>query len=376
MSDKQLTQSIEDGSAWEAFCDALKETGKQILREEAPSDAFSRAEGWRYLTRLTRIALDMFVECSDADFPTFYRPSHETAKIGADNPDNYYQRAEINGCYSYRISGSRGTVAYLGLIAIAGGYEDEDSNMVSVASLDTHGELKVSDDGKVDIWLSCDAPPADFTGNWMKITENTLAVLVRQTFLDRNTETIADLKIERVAEAGVKPAPLDPATLAVNLQKTAGFVQGTAKLFADWAQSFRDTPNQLPPSDQAYCQKIGGDPNIFYYHSYYELAEEEALVIEVERIPDCDNWNFQVDNYWMESLDYRYLKIHVNKHTAHYNDDGSVTIVVAESDPGHPNWLETAGHRQGTMAFRWIGATDIVHPTCRVVKLSELAQSA
>lgn len=368
MSDKDSVQSVIDGTAWEAFCDSLKATGQQILRPEAPADAFTRAEGWRYLTRLTRIALDMFMECSDRDFPTFYRPSHETAKIGADNPDNYYQRAEINGKYDYRISGTRGTVAYLGLIAIAGGYEDEDSNMRSVGSLDTHGGLDVDADGRIEIILSREPKP----GNWLKITEDTIAVLVRQTFLDRNTETTADLKIERIAEDGVVPAPLDPAQLALNLQKTAGFVQGTAKLFADWSESFLDKPNQLPPADQAYCQKIGGDPNIFYYHSYYDLAADEALVVDVPRIPECDNWNLQVDNYWMESLDYRYLKIHVNKHTAKYNDDGSVQIVISETNPGHPNWLATAGHRQGTLAFRWIGASDIVHPECRVVKSDSL----
>lgn len=368
MSNKDLVRSVEDGSAWEAFCDTLKETGKQILRPEAPSDAFNRAEGWRYLTRLTRIALDMFMECNDRDFPTFYRPSHETAKIGADNPDNLYERAEINGKHDYRITGTRGTVAYLGLIAIAGGYEDEDANMRSVGSIDTHGGLEVNDDGTIEFILSREPRP----GNWLKITDDTVAVLVRQTFLDRKEEQPAELKIERIREAGEVPAPLTPEQLADNLLRTAGFVKGTATLFADWAQSFLDKPNELPPADQAYCQKLGGDPNIFYYHSYYDLAEDESLVIEVPKVPSCDNWNLQVDNYWMESLDYRYLKIHVNKHTAHYNDDGSVQIVIGEHDPGHPNWLTTAGHRQGTLAFRWIGAEEIVHPTTRVVKTDSL----
>jgi len=133
--------AVMSGELWAEFCDQLKDAGQQILRPEAPQDALHRAEGWRYLTRLTRIALDMFVECSDPDFPDFYRPSHETAKIGADNPDNYYQRAEINGAHDYRIRGSRGSVAYLGFIAIAGGYEEEDGNMRSVAALDTHGGL-------------------------------------------------------------------------------------------------------------------------------------------------------------------------------------------------------------------------------------------
>ncbi|WP_372865067.1 DUF1214 domain-containing protein [Spongiibacter sp.] len=361
--------AVMNGELWAEFCDQLKEAGQQILRPEAPGDALHRAEGWRYLTRLTRIALDMFVECSDPDFPDFYRPSHETAKIGADNPDNYYQRAEINGAHDYRIRGSRGSVAYLGFIAIAGGYEEEDGNMRSVGALDTHGGLEVDSDGNIEIILSRQPQP----GNWLPITDDTVAVLVRQTFLDRKSEAAAELKIERLNREGAKPKPLDAAQFAAKLRSTAAFVKGTATLFADWAEGFKQQPNTLPAADQAYCQKLGGDPNIYYYHGYFNLADDEALVIEADEIPDCDNWNFQLNNYWMESLEYRYVDIHVNKHTAHYKDDGGVRIVVAARDPGCDNWLDTTGHREGTMAFRWIGAERIVDPRCRVVKLSELS---
>lgn len=368
MSDNSPESRVLSGEAWDDFCDQLKAAGQQILRAEAPADALNRAEGWRYLTRLTRIGLDMFMECNDRDFPSFYRPSHETAKIGADNPDNYYQRAEINGACEYRISGQRGTVAYLGFIAIAGGYEDEDSNMRSVAALDTHSGLQVNDDGSIDIVLS--STPQ--LGNWLAITDDTIAVLVRQTFLDRDGETAAELKITRIHDGAAKPKPLTASVLAQNLATTAAFVNGTASLFADWAQAFQGQPNQLPAADQAYCQKLGGDPNIYYYHGYFSLAADEALIIEVDEIPQCDNWNVQLNNYWMESLDYRYLPIHLNKHTATYRADGGVTIIVADASLPQVNSLETAGHREGTMAFRWIGADKIVDPRCRVVKLSDL----
>lgn len=36
------------------------------------------------------------MESGDRAFPTFYRPSHETAKIDADNPVNYYKHAETS----------------------------------------------------------------------------------------------------------------------------------------------------------------------------------------------------------------------------------------------------------------------------------------
>jgi hypothetical protein len=75
----------------------------------------------------------------------------------------------------------------------------------------------------------------------------------------------------------------------------------------------------------------------------------------------------------MESIDYRYHRAHVNKHTAVYRPDGGCTIVVARRDPGVPNWLDTAGHAEGTLCFRWIGAEEIVDPEVRVAALGTLA---
>jgi len=98
-------------------------------------------------------------------------------------------------------------------------------------------------------------------------------------------------------------------------------------------------------------------------------------VVNIARIPECDTWNLQVDNYWQESMDYRHHKSHVNKHSAKADPDGGVTVVIAHQDPGHPNWLSTAGHRLGHFAMRWIRAAEHVDPTTRLVKFADLRQA-
>ena len=75
----------------------------------------------------------------------------------------------------------------------------------------------------------------------------------------------------------------------------------------------------------------------------------------------------------MESLDYRYHPISLNNQSARLATDGSLGIVVAARDPGlsaHPNWLDTTGHRRGTIGVRWVGkgVTDVI-PQCRVIKV-------
>ncbi len=359
-------QRVIDGTAWDEFCDALKDAGKIIRSEKAPKDAFNQAEGYRYLARLLRGGLESFLEFRDPLFPQLRCGAHETIKLGADNPDNRYESAPINPAYDYRITGTRGTVNYLGISSIINRYA-VDGTMEVTGHID-HRQMDLGRNGEIDIILSKEEKP----GNWLPLGESANSITVRQTFQDRENEARAELKIERIDAKDDRPAPLTAEKLQRGLQGAVMFVHGSAKMFEDWAESFLPTLNDLPPADQDYCQSIGGDPNIFYFHSAWELEDDEVFIIEAPEIPECQTWNFQLDNWWMESLDYRHHTIHVNKHTAHYEADGSVRVVVSHSNPGVPNWIETAGHKKGTMCWRWIGADK--HPTLnsRVAKLSEL----
>ncbi|MCP4950418.1 MAG: hypothetical protein GY922_01020, partial [Proteobacteria bacterium] len=173
-------------------------------------------------------------------------------------------------------------------------------------------QMDLGPNGEIDIILSKEEKP----GNWLPLGESANSITVRQTFQDRENEARAELKIERIDAKDDRPAPLTAEKLQRGLQGAVMFVHGSAKMFEDWAESFLPTLNDLPPADQDYCQSIGGDPNIFYFHSAWELEDDEVFIIEAPEIPECQTWNFQLDNWWMESLDYRHHTIHVNKHTA------------------------------------------------------------
>ena len=367
MSEETPLDRVMTGRTWEEFCDTLKAAGQTIIGEGSPEDPLDRAEGFRYLSRLTRASLENFLEFADPLAPVLHRPVHETAKIGADNPDNYYQSAAISGAHEYRIRGQRGTIHYLDFGTQSPGVAGS-GNSEQAGHLDA-SDLEMDAEGRFEILLSCDEKP----GNWLRMTPETSQLIVRQTFLDRTKEKPAELTIERLGGDG-KPAPLTAEQLDAGLKSASGLVVACSSLFSSWAQGFRENhANQLPKFDDSVSMGAGGDPNICYYHSYWTLGPEDALVIESE-VPECESWNFQLDNHWMESLDYRFHTIHVNKHTAVYEPDGSVRIVVAHEDPGLPNWIETVGHRQGTMCFRWIRATEHPQPRTRVVKRSELSQ--
>ena len=361
-------QRIVTGKSWEDFCDTLKAAGSATVFPGAPRDAFNQAEGYRYLSRLARAGLEAFVEHADPRAPVLQRVVHETAKMGSDNPDNYYQNAAISGEHEYRISGYRGTVHYLGFGTQKGNY-GQSGGMPPTGYLEA-SEIEIGDDGYFEIRVSTHKQP----GNWLPMEPESGTLIVRQTFMDRETEQIAQLKVERLDANGhpvFEPAPVTAKAIDDGLNTASNLVAGASLLFAKWARDWQKHVNELPQFDPEVSNAAGGDPNIIYYHSYWQLAPDEALVIDATP-PACETWNFQLDNHWLESLDYRYFQIHVNKHTATYRDDGAVRVIVAHQDPGLPNWINTVGHDRGAMTWRWIRANEHPQPQTRVVKFSEL----
>jgi hypothetical protein len=360
---------VVTGKAWAEFCDHLKAAGSALLLPGAPRDPFQQAEGMRYLSRLTRAGLEAYLEYQDPIHPRLRSMVHETVKMGADNPDNYYQNAQISGRYTYKIVGKRNTIDHIS-------FHTQNGNYGTTGGLAPCGKLADRDlvleqDGSFEVVLS-----KERTGkNWLKIEEDTTLLMVRQTFADRTREEPAELEVINTT-VQEKPGPLTSAQIDEGLKTASMFVEGASLLFARWAHGFQKHVNELPLFDPETSNAAGGDESIIYYHSYWKLEDDEALVIEVQP-PACDAWNFQLNNYWMESLDYRYHRISVNKHEVSYEADGSVRVIVCAQDPGRPNWIETAHHREGTMCWRWYRLREgekPVQPSCRVVKLNELGR--
>lgn len=360
-------EAIASGRLWEEFCDSLKEAGR-VVGGSLAGDELDRAEGYRYLTRLARLALEKYLEHADPKAPTFYRLSHETAKIGCDNPDSFYQNAAIDGSCEYRLSGTRGTIAYLGIGAYFGHYGSGARSGCS--GYLEGGQIETTTDGRMEIVLSARPHP----GNWIRLDPDCSMLIVRQNYLDRAAEVPADLTLERLGADG-PPEPLSSVRLADGLRGAAAYVRGTSVLFADWAEGFRRSPNRLLDMDPRVTGGAHGDPNIHFYMGWWELGPDEALVIDALP-PDCAYWNFQLNNVWMESLDYRWHPVSVNKHTARYRDDGSFRLVIAREDRGFANWMDTAGHRRGTMGLRWVKASHHPQPAARVCRLDDVEPDA
>ncbi len=133
---------------------------------------------------------------------------------------------------------------------------------------------------------------------------------------------------------------------------------------ADLARRFRAATTWV--KDQANLVPLGlGEPNkvdepypvqqvtfgwaagdAAYAMGSYDLEPDQALVIRGTS-PECAFWNLCLWNPFMHTYNYDYERCTINGTQVVPEPDGSWTIVVAEQDPGHPNWVSTCGHAAG-----------------------------
>ena len=70
--------------------------------------------------------------------------------------------------------------------------------------------------------------------------------------------------------------------------------------------------------------------------------------------PPCRLWGLSLcDRYW-QSIDFAARQSSLNSCQATLTDDGRFVGVISHDDPGVANWLDPAGHTEGTFAVRYL----------------------
>jgi len=112
------------------------------------------------------------------------------------------------------------------------------------------------------------------------------------------------------------------------------------------------SPNEVPVPKKGNPALPMSDPFQATTRAWYELAEDETLLITVPDVP-CRFRNMQLANPWMEAGDYASHQRSLNHRQFRVDADGMVRFVVSHHDPGVPNWLDTAGYPEGSLFGRW-----------------------
>lgn len=351
-----------------------------------PETDVELAEGYRWVTRLSRLALNWIVEHSDPLHPTIFVLQDEYLKMLVDNPDTHYLFCVLDDQHVYRLTGSRGDAAYIGM-TFGTPFGQGQVGGRTGTQVQTHiDEFELGPDGEVDILMApAGKMPSPRPRNSVVLEPGTGQLALRETHFDKQHERLSDLHVELVPAPGesVPPPILSAEELAPQLEFAAmflTFVGGTAQqMWHDAAtnmNSFGGHAGAAHVAAQEDEVRTHTNAEMTYHGGRFELEPGEALVVTVHE-PDTPflYWGLTLTSSWMESFDYRYTTTNLNNKRATRSADGSWRLVIAPEDPGPvvDNWLDTGGRLQGYMLVRWILADAPPHPTAEVVLTGDLA---
>ncbi len=337
-------------AAWQFFQQMLADVTK-IVTEDAESER-ELLEGLRVIARVSSLCSQMSVE-SDLGRPVFFDMCSENRMIGGPNPDGNYFLAMIRGDRRYRITGTRGTSAYLGFQILAGtGLTPRRmSNYVSDANL-------ALNDDEFALVLSAQEPgdPSDLAGaQWVQIPEDASSVVVREYIGDRAAEQLASLRIEALDPDPI--APVTDAELAEQFTAMAWSLMKLVTLHRTIKPELLDRPNTLLTAEAADLGSADTTPDNLYMMGTFCLENGEALVLDIEP-PDTRYWNITLENIWHECLEPRRRHSSVTNRAVRPDADGRVRIAISAEDLGFGHWLDTGGRHRGFVVLRWLDNPD------------------
>ena len=306
------------------------------------ADELSQLEMHRWIFSIAQVALDCFV-WADVDAPRFVDIVGATKKWGGDNADAYYQHAPIGPGRSYRVSGWRGDAVYLSLTVYAGPDDGHYSERI-VGSVND-GDLSFDTDGRFSFWV---APEPLDDGPGIITTADSVVAITRDYVAEPRSARRTSWQIDCVD--GARPYEQSDDDQARRFRAALTWVRDQAAIVPVGDFGLSNAIGDPYPVPKETFGWAAGDAA--YAMGAFELEPDQKLVVR-GRSPQCRFWNLCLWNPFLHTYAYDRDSVSINGEQVVHEPDGSFEIVIAEHDPGHPNWVSTQGHRSGRIWMRW-----------------------
>ncbi|HEY1969973.1 MAG TPA: DUF1214 domain-containing protein [Pseudonocardia sp.] len=349
---------MSSAELWSAFAGAVAEMEKVVFADPRVDTDEVRAEGLRYLTRIIAGGIPLTMERTDPAFPELVQFLSPAIQFGLPAADCHYHWAAVHGDHTYRVAGHRGGARLFDI-------ETRQNHMAQLAEwtlLDRRADFDINPDGSFEVILSRDERP----GNWLRLPDGPGNIIIRQYYYDWLTEQPAELTIERL-DSGYPPAPRTAADVEAGLRMLIRWIRTVPAATRHAVEGHYTAPDnalEFVPLDFGWA-------DLLYGKGHYSCAPDEAVIVEVTP-PVAPYWGIQLVTHYWEALDWHQRQTSINGHQAVLDEDGAFRAVIAHTDPGVPNWLDTAGRPQGLIAARYFRAESTPVPTLRTIPLTRL----
>ena len=331
------------------------------------------AQGTRALMHMLQGGLDSFFEC-DATHPDFRKIVTPYKKFTGDNADAIYYDAPVAPDCSYEVEGNLSGAVYTAFTVECGA---GDGGMATgLGGVLNDSDIDVDAAGNFRIRLG----GAPQERNWLPLPSDAFRITTRhyfeeETYAAVDTNRHCSLQIRNLDPGPPPPAPSD-ASVAAGIKRVEAFVR--SRTLEQPAMADAETPPFVSKVPGVFPPPVSpGDHGLAAADAAYSMAPfflgpDQALVIRA-RWPECRCANVVLWNRHMQTFDFVNRRVSLNRKQTIAEDDGSLRIIVAPSDPGHPNWLDTEGRALGLVFWRFmLPEGEIETPTAEVVSMESL----
>lgn len=359
-------------SEWSEYIAPFAGLGDELASNLAdPEDSQERHELYEYIFQQIASGYAMlFYE--DPKNPDWW-PLFSTAVDALwTNPDTVYYYAVVDSAGTYHLSGNRGKALLADLQLGGGQFVTEgiitQGGMGKIPANIPLDSLDLDENGNFDLIVSPERPEG-YSGNWVAMTPDTTYFLIRQVSYDW-TVPQANVAIERldIPARGSRP--------------TEEELTQRLKQLSVWTKNWINLAYNIGRKDRAKSEGAGGFVLVDwlesafgdqkYYVYAYNLADDEAIIVENEVPEGCSYWSYQlVTQSWRAINPLKHISS-LNPVSGRVDSDGKFRAVIADSDPGVRNWLDVGGHKRALVYARFKGCDPKEVPGARVVKLAEV----
>ncbi len=301
----------------------------------------------------------------DAEAPEFLPTIGYLLNVGQPNADTIYRSARVDGAGSYRLRGTKGSLKLAVIAQVVPRNAETGSGR---AHLDL-SEVKVDRQGRFDVLLS-PIRPDGYKGEWWELRPAANRLMIRMVSSAWAHEAAPVFTIDRIDKPAGR-SRRSAADLEKRLRSLPMMVDMMALMFVNHVDALRKAGfvNTFKSFD---ITSGGGLAGQFYYEGTYDLADDEALIVESDIPKGCRYRSLILTNEIYETTDWYNNHSSLNDAQAPAGKDGRLRIVVSHRDPGVQNWIDTAGHATGLIQGRWMNCETQPIPTATKVKLSDL----
>lgn len=363
MNDDALTMP-----EWRAMLDKLAPVGDQLMKTWRRSSPTPDDRRELFKLALSAVANGYLSHVSlDPRQPTWTPCWNIAMNMGGPCPDYTYRTTDVDPQGSYRISGFRGSVLFVDIAQQSYeilGHEGPTSVTPAVHDLDT---LKLGEDGRFSVILSPERP-VGYDGDWWQLAPTTVRLLVRQCATDWIAEVDARMAIERLDDG----PPTTNAEFDRRIDNLAAWAEGMVRFDIDLARWYREHHGVNVLTRSRRIESIGGLPDQVYYDGAYEIADDEALVVETALPQQSRYWQILVADDRFATVDWANRQSSLNEKQARLDSDGKFRCVVSKRDPGVQNWLDKASNSWGILQMRLNRPSDAPDPVVTRVKVADV----